>query len=93
MSRLTPDQLHLLQIIADADKPLTGLDLAQLFGENKGPEGAHQTAASLSRRGLVLKNKEYRLGHPKVVYSITPAGRHTLAEESKKRSTIRRSKE
>jgi DNA-binding PadR family transcriptional regulator len=92
--RLTHNQLEMLKILgAIAPDTLTGPELADRMtgdGYEKSPEGIHQTAASLSRRGFVLKNRIPRLGHTYVVYAISPAGKHALKEHLKPRGRIRK---
>lgn len=72
MSQLTQPQRDMLGILASgsAGKGMTGDDLARLLYRNhRTTQGAHQTAASLVRKGLATKE-----GSP-VTYFITATGR------------------
>ena len=89
---LTPNQLEMLRTLAEAERSLTGPDLVDRLPYVTSPEGAHQTAASLARRGYVWKDREGSI-HRRVIYGITKEGRHTLAEYTKPRSGIKKENE
>jgi DNA-binding IclR family transcriptional regulator len=70
MTKLTRRQQELLTALRAHDRPqgIAAPDLARILGGS--PQGIHQTAASLSRKGLVTKLRH----HGWVFVRITPAG-------------------
>lgn len=54
-SSLSKKQRHALDVLFSAPMPLDGAALARALETS--PEGAHQTMASLVRRGLVRKGR------------------------------------
>jgi len=85
---LTPMQQQLLQIL-DTVSPdaLTGqeiLDLTQsplIPGSWDTPQGVHQTASTLSRKGLIMKINPTAIPPRSISYAITIAGKTTLNKQ------------
>jgi len=90
---LTSSQLHLLQIL-DRYFPqaLTGQEILDTAAESEPegspwgtPQGVHQTASSLSRRGLVVKHNPSAIPTRGISYAISLAGKTTLAKQREAR--------
>ncbi len=74
---LTEQERRVLAVIVTAHLSGTrwvdGPRVARVTGQS--PQGAHQTAASLARKGALEKIRRERAGRsPRVLYRVTPAG-------------------
>jgi hypothetical protein len=93
---LSAMQLHLLRILDNVTPDaLTGqevLNAAERHPTVTSPwrtrEGVHQTAGSLSRRGLVIKHNPSAIPQRGISYAISVAGKTALKNAAKSRSGI-----
>ena len=90
---LTFMQMHLLQILADVEpNALTGQEVLDIAGADTlmlnpwaSREGVHQTASSLSRRGLIVKHNPAAIPQRGISYAISIAGKTALATQKEAR--------
>lgn len=96
---LTPSQMHLLNILDDvAPNALTGQEIIAVAGRDplvpcpwNSPQAVHQTASSMSRRGLLVKHNPSAIPTRSISYGISLAGKTTLAKQKEaRRSGIKR---
>jgi len=79
MTTLTARQSALLQALREHDRRqgIAAPDLVRILGTaDHSPQGIHQTAASLARKGLITKLRH----HGWVFLRINPAGTRCLEE-------------
>lgn len=75
--KITTNERAVLEALADGDSRSVPdlLDLGRL-PRNRSPQGIHESAASLARKGYVQKTRD----HQRVFLRITPTGRERLEE-------------
>jgi DNA-binding MarR family transcriptional regulator len=80
LKRITTNETAVLRALADGQLHTVPelLALGRLPA-NRSPQGIHESAASLARKGLVEKSRD----HGRVLLKLTPAGRDLIEEASR----------
>ena len=82
VTRLTSSQREVLVYLAGQDESALGSDIATALG--RPPEGLHQTAASLVRRGLATRYRQRWAPGSRPGASRPSGVRYTITDEGRK---------